>query len=119
MARLDQGPDRPATSRIAEPGSHSDVAGRRRASPALPGAGADDVGFVALDRPELDDQRADILRPLPVDADADQPRLPDEPGADPQPGPLGRQPGVPPHRRQANEIARQIVARWRPRGSGR
>jgi epoxyqueuosine reductase QueG len=28
-------------------------------------AGADDVGFVALDRPELDDQRADILRAFP------------------------------------------------------
>jgi hypothetical protein len=24
-------------------------------------AGADDVGFVAIDRPELDDQRAEIL----------------------------------------------------------
>ncbi len=28
-------------------------------------AGADDVGFVALERPELDDQRAEILRVLP------------------------------------------------------
>src|SRR4051794_41056485 len=28
-------------------------------------AGADDVGFVAIDRPELDDQRADILRLYP------------------------------------------------------
>jgi Fe-S-cluster-containing hydrogenase component 2 len=28
-------------------------------------AGADDVGFVALDRPELDDQRDDILRAFP------------------------------------------------------
>ena len=61
-------------------------------------AGADDVGFVAIDRPELDDQRDEILAPLPVDEGADQHRLPDEPGADPQPGPLGRQPGVPSHR---------------------
>ena len=29
-------------------------------------AGADDVGFVAIGRPDLDDQRADILRPLPA-----------------------------------------------------
>lgn len=28
-------------------------------------AGADDVGFVSIDRPELDDQRADILRVFP------------------------------------------------------
>ena len=28
-------------------------------------AGADDVGFVAIDRPELDDQRADILQVFP------------------------------------------------------
>jgi NAD-dependent dihydropyrimidine dehydrogenase PreA subunit len=28
-------------------------------------AGADDVGFVAIDRPELEDQRADILRAFP------------------------------------------------------
>src|SRR5436309_11366154 len=28
-------------------------------------AGADDVGFVALDRPELDDQRDDIVRAFP------------------------------------------------------
>jgi NAD-dependent dihydropyrimidine dehydrogenase PreA subunit len=28
-------------------------------------AGADDVGFVSLDRPELDDQRADVLRAFP------------------------------------------------------
>jgi NAD-dependent dihydropyrimidine dehydrogenase PreA subunit len=28
-------------------------------------AGADDVGFVSLDRPELDDQRADILQAFP------------------------------------------------------
>ena len=36
---------------------------------------------------------------LPARQDAPQLRLPDEPGADPQPGPVGRQPGVPPHRR--------------------
>ena len=29
-------------------------------------AGADDVGFLALDRPELDDQRADILHAFPA-----------------------------------------------------
>ncbi|MDZ4656517.1 MAG: SCP2 sterol-binding domain-containing protein [Bythopirellula sp.] len=29
-------------------------------------AGADDVGFLSLDRPELDDQRADILRAFPA-----------------------------------------------------
>lgn len=28
-------------------------------------AGADDVGFVAIDRPELDDQRAEILGVFP------------------------------------------------------
>src|SRR5689334_15190406 len=28
-------------------------------------AGADDVGFVSIDRPELDDQREDILRRYP------------------------------------------------------
>src|SRR5215813_10164333 len=28
-------------------------------------AGADDVGFVEINRPELDDQRADILRVFP------------------------------------------------------
>ena len=28
-------------------------------------AGADDVGFVSLQRPELDDQREDILRTFP------------------------------------------------------
>jgi Fe-S-cluster-containing hydrogenase component 2 len=29
-------------------------------------SGADDVGFVSIDRPELDDQRADILRAFPA-----------------------------------------------------
>ena len=29
-------------------------------------AGADDVGFVAIDRPELDDQRAEILAAFPA-----------------------------------------------------
>ena len=72
--------------------------------------GADDAGLVEISRPALDDQRDDILRVLPADQDAPQLRLPDEPGADPQPGPLRRQPGVPPHRR-----SRQ---RGRPQGRG-
>ena len=36
---------------------------------------------------------------LSAHQDPPQLRLPDEPGADPQPGPLGRQPRIPPHRR--------------------
>ena len=47
---------------------------------------------------------------LPARQDAPQLRLPDEPGADPQPGPFGRQPRIPPHRR-----SRQ---RGRPQGRG-
>ena len=61
--------------------------------------GADDAGLVEISRPALDDQRDDILRVLPAHQDAPQLRLPDEPGADPQPGPVGRQPRIPPHRR--------------------
>ena len=56
-------------------------------------------------------------RPLPVDQGADQHRLPDEPGADPQPGPLGRQPGVPP-RRGPHQRGRPPDRR-RPGGRGR
>jgi ferredoxin len=64
MARLDEHP--------------TVVAARRRPAPAAPGvidaadlrrlcleAGADDVGFVAIDRPELDAERADIRRVFP------------------------------------------------------
>ena len=47
---------------------------------------------------------------LPAHQDAPQLRLPHEPGADPQPGPVGRQPRIPPHRR-----SRQ---RGRPQGRG-
>ena len=83
-------------------------------------AGADDVGFVSIERRELDDQRADILAALSLDQGADQHRLPDEPRADPQPGPLGRQPGVPPHRRTGpTRSPARSSPPSRPRGSGR
>ena len=41
----------------------------------------------------------DILKFYPRTKAAARRRLPDEPGADPQPGPVGGEPGVPPHRR--------------------
>ena len=74
-------------------------------------AGPTTSGLVEIGRPALDDQRDDILRAFPPHQDAHQLRLPHEPGADPQPGPLGRQPRIPPHRR-----SRQ---RGRPQGRGR
>ena len=61
-------------------------------------AGADDVGFVAIDRPEVDDQRRDPDQ-LSLDEIDGLDRLPDEPGADPFPGALSRQPRVPRHGR--------------------
>ena len=44
-------------------------------------AGADDVGFVEMERPELAGERVHF-GPVPADEDADQLRLPDEPRAD-------------------------------------
>ena len=83
-------------------------------------SGADDAGLVEIGRPALDDQRADILGLYPLDEGAPQLRLPDEPGADPQPGPLGRQPGVPPHRRSRQRGRPQGRRRpGEPRASGR
>ena len=79
-------------------------------------AGADDVGFVAIDRPELDDQRAEILGLYPWAKTLHQHRLPDEPGAGPQPGPLGRQPRVS-SRRGRRERGRPPDRR-RPGGAG-
>ena len=79
--------------------------------------GADDAGLVEIGRPALDDQRDDILRFFPPRQDAAQLRLPDEPGADPQPGPVGRQPGIPPHRRSRQRGRPQ--GRRRPGASGR
>ncbi|WP_435007734.1 SCP2 sterol-binding domain-containing protein [Tundrisphaera lichenicola] len=64
MAKLDEHPtvvrhrDRPE---VRPPGLLN--AGRLRQ--ICLDAGADDVGFVAIDRPELDDQRADLLRAFP------------------------------------------------------
>ena len=54
---------------------------------------------------------------VPLDQVPHQHRLPDEPGADPQPRPLGRQPGVPPHRGPDRRGGPRY--RRRPRSPGR
>jgi len=60
MTKLD---DHPSVVRFrrAEPRPHPDTLDADRLRRLCLDAGADDVGFVAIDRPELDDQRAEIL----------------------------------------------------------
>jgi ferredoxin len=64
MTKLD---DHPSVARFrrSEPRPHPGTLDARRLRQLCLDAGADDVGFVALDRPELDDQRAEILGPYP------------------------------------------------------
>ena len=115
MMKLDEHPS-VVRFRRSEPRPHPGTLDAARLRRLCLDAGADDVGFVAIDRPELDDQRAEILGLYPWTKGADQHRLPDEPGADPQPGPVGRQPGVPP-RRGPHQRGRPPDRR-RPRGRG-
>jgi ferredoxin len=65
MARLDQHPTvqrHRQSTRIAHATRRLDAAELRRLCLEL---GADDVGFVSIDRPELDDQRAEVLKLYP------------------------------------------------------
>lgn len=59
VIRLSQ---RPSAEPAHGPGDTLDATWLRRLAQE---AGADDVGFVAIDRPELDEQRADILQVFP------------------------------------------------------
>ena len=59
VRRLSKRPDRQPAPQIAEA---LDAAWLRQ---MCLDAGADDVGFVAIDRPELDTQRSDILQVFP------------------------------------------------------
>jgi hypothetical protein len=60
MTKLD---DHPSVVRFrqSEPRPHSNNIDADRLRRLCLDAGADDVGFVAIDRPELDDQRAELL----------------------------------------------------------
>ena len=62
-------------------------------------AGADDVGFVEIERAEISDQKDDIIRLLSAHQDADQLCLSHESGTHPEHGPLGGEPGISPQRR--------------------
>ena len=65
MAALSEHPTVQAIrGRVALPVTHT-ISARELRELAL-AAGADDVGFVAIGRPELDDQRSDILRAFPA-----------------------------------------------------
>ena len=72
--------------------------------------GADDAGLVEISRQALDDQRADILRYFPAAKTLLSFVCRMNREADPQPGSVGSEPRVPPHRRAVNEVARTIVA---------
>ena len=60
MTKLD---DHPSVVRFrrSEPRPHPGTLDADRLRQLCLDAGADDVGFVAIDRPELDDQRSEIL----------------------------------------------------------
>ena len=62
-------------------------------------AGADDVGFVEIGRPELDDQRDDILKAFPRTKTLISFVVRMNREADPHPGPVGGQHRIPPCRR--------------------
>lgn len=64
MTKLD---DHPSVLRFrrSEPRPHPGTLDAARLRQLCLDAGADDVGFVAIDRPELDDQRAEILALFP------------------------------------------------------
>ena len=97
MPKLDDHPTVVRHRQRPTPGNHQAARCRLAPSP-LPGSRGRRRGLRG-DRPARTRRPAGRdPRPLPVGEVADQHRLPDEPGADPQPGPLGRQPGVPPHR---------------------
>ena len=78
--------------------------------------GADDAGLVEIGRPALDDQRGRHPAFLSAGQNAPQFRLPDEPRADPQPGPLRRQSRISPHRRRGQRgRAARSSRRWSAR----
>lgn len=64
MTKLD---DHPSVVRFrqSEPRSHVGMLDADRLRRLCLDSGADDMGFVAIDRPELDDQRAEILALYP------------------------------------------------------
>jgi hypothetical protein len=77
---------------------HPDVLDADRLRRLCLDARADDVGFVSIGRPELDDQRDEILILTP-DQGVGELRLQDESRAGPQSRSLGRKLGVPSYRR--------------------
>ena len=115
MARLDQHPTvqrHRQSMELANIPESLDAAELRRLCLEL---GADDVGFVSIDRPELDDQRADILALYPWTRSLVSIvcRMNREPIRSPA---VGRQPGVPPHQRPHRQTARRIAARLSEHG---
>ena len=108
--------DRDPAPAISRAGA-AQVAGRRMAPPPLPRRRGRRRG-VRRDRAARARRPAGgHPPPLSLDQGADQHRLPDEPGADPQPGPLGRQPGVPSHGRSDQRgCPRASSPPSRPRG---